>query len=338
MHKTLGRLLTLLLFLGLGIFLVWLITHNLTPQQWERIRTVFRQADYAVLIPVFLVGALSHFLRALRWRLFFRPLGYTPGIFSTFCAVMIGYLANLALPRMGEITRCGVLSRNDRIPFDKVLGTMIAERVIDLICLAVLLAATVLVQLHIVSDFFYELVIVRFGRLVERAGSLSGMPILAGVIVLGVFLWLILKRFRTASWLRRLTRLLTGIKKGALSILQMDKKGVFILYTFGIWTCYFLMVYIGFFALAPTSGLGLKPGLSVLSFGSIGMVVTQGGIGAYQLIVEKVLGLYGIAEAYGFAFGWLSWLAQTLLTLVLGFGAMVAIPFIRRKKPSSMAA
>jgi uncharacterized protein (TIRG00374 family) len=337
MNKILRRILALAVFLGLGIFLVWLVTHNLTPDQWKSIRTVFRDANYVVLIPVFIIGALSHFLRALRWRLLFQPMGYQPGILSTFCAVMIGYLANLALPRMGEISRCGVLSRNDRIPFDKVLGTMIAERGIDLICLVVLLAIAVLIQINIVGRFFYDLVVVRFTRLFRERNITTGILILGGIIVLGALVWFLVKKFKTTLWFRKVMSLLQGIRKGIFSIRRIDRKGVFFLYTVAIWICYFLMVYVGFYCLKPTTVLGIKPALSVLGFGSIGMLVTQGGIGAYQLIVEKVLDLYGIAEAYGYAFGWLSWLAQTLLTMVLGFGSMLAIPFIRRKPPADLS-
>lgn len=339
MNKTLGRILTIVVFSGLGIFLVWLITHHLTLDQWERIRIVFREADYLVLIPVFLVGILSHFLRALRWRLLFQPLGYLPGVFSTFCAVMIGYLANLALPRMGEITRCGVLSRNDRIPFNKTLGTMIAERVIDLICLILLLGLTVLTQMQIVGDFFYRTVALRVLRIFESGHLTLGGAVILIVIILSIALcWYVVTKFRSAVWFGKIRSLFEGIKKGIFSILVMNRKGLFLLYTFGIWLCYFLMVYLGFYCLKPTSILGFKPALSILGFGSIGMVLTQGGIGAYQLIVEKVLELYGIAEAYGYAFGWLSWLVQTLLTLVLGFGCLLAVPFIRRNKPASAGA
>lgn len=332
MSKLSANVLKLAFFLGLGIFLVWLVTHNLTEEQWERIREVFRQANYWILIPVFIIGALSHFLRALRWRLLFQPLGYKPGILSTFCAVMIGYLANLALPRMGEITRCGVLSRNDRIPFNRVLGTMIAERVIDLICLGILLAVIVLMQINIVGHFFYDLVIIKFIGMFQAGNITSSIIILALIALFVLILWFIIKRFKHNRWLRKFKVLLYGVKKGVFSVNRLKNKSLFFVYTFGIWICYFLMVYVGFYCLTPTSALGIKPALSILGFGSIGMIVTQGGIGAYQLIVEKVLGLYGILEAYGFAFGWLSWLTQTALILILGLACMAVLPFIIRRR------
>jgi uncharacterized protein (TIRG00374 family) len=334
MNKALGNALKLIFFLGLGIFLVWLITHNLTPRQWQRIKEAFQQANYWILIPVFIIGALSHFFRALRWRLFMRPMGYRPGILATFSAVMIGYIANLAIPRMGEITRCGVLSRNERIPFDKVLGTMIAERVIDLISLFILLAVAILIQINIVGEFFYNNVLERAARFFYRGNIIRNTVILAGAIAVIVMIGFILKKFRHTQWYRRLRLLMQGINKGIFALRRLDQKGIFIFYTLAIWVCYFLMVYIGFLCLKPTAVLGVKAALSILGFGSIGMIITQGGIGAYQLIVEKTLELYGILEAYGFAFAWLSWLTQTLLILVLGVICTVALPFLKRKEAS----
>jgi uncharacterized protein (TIRG00374 family) len=332
MNKIIGNAIKLIFFFGLGIFLVWLITHHLTPDQWQRIKQVFRTANYWVLLPVFLVGTFSHILRAMRWRMLIEPMGYHPRLFATFSAVMIGYIANLALPRMGEITRCGVLSRHENIPIQKVIGTMIVERGLDLLCLASVIVVSVLIQIEVVGGFFYHTVI---SKMMSLFGSGSWLRyviflIIIAAIITGMIFFL--KLFRHTRWYRKLVLLFRGIKEGMLTIGKMKNKGLFFLYTVAIWLCYFLMVYIGFFCLKPTSGLGINAGLSVLGFGSIGMILTQGGIGAYQLIVEKTLELYGILEAYGFAFGWLSWITQTLLTLVLGFGCMIILPFTKSRK------
>lgn len=332
MRKISGKILTLVLFLGLGIFLVWLVTHNLTPEQWEQIREAFREADYWMLVPVLVIGFFGQLFRALRWRLFLLPMGYKPGVYSTFCAVIIGLLANLALPRVGEIMRCGILSRNDNIPFNKILGTIISERAIDVVCLALLLLVTVLMQIDLLGQFFYDMVVVRFMRIFERENILAGIIVLVSLVLIGVLLRFFLKRSKNTRWYIKFKVMLQGIKNGILSVGKIKRKRAFFLYTLGIWLSYFFMVYVGFYCLKPTAVLGLKPALSVLGFGSIGMIITQGGIGAYQLIVEKTLSLYGIANAYGYAFGWLSWLAQTVLILFLGVVSMASLPFIRRRK------
>lgn len=332
MNKALRNILKLFIFLGLGIFLVWLITHNLTSAQWLKIKEVFREANYWVLIPVFMVGTLSHILRALRWNLLIKPMGYHPRVFTTFSAVMIGYIANLALPRMGEITRCGVLSRNENIPFQKVVGTMIIERLIDLFSLGILILLAVLIQLDVVGSFFSDALTKRISEVFEQGTSLHYAILAVVILIIIAAIIFLLKFFRHTRWYRKLILLWRGVKEGIFTIGKMKKKGLFFVYTIFIWVCYFLMVFIGFFCLEPTSVLGLKAGLSVLGFGSIGMILTQGGIGAYQLIVEKTLELYGIAEAYGFAFGWLSWITQTGLTLILGLICTVTLPFIKRRK------
>lgn len=331
MTKVFGNIVKFVVFLGLGVFLVWLITHKLTPHQWQRISVAFREANYWLLIPVSIVGSFSFLLRAMRWRLLIHPLGYRPGLFSTFSAVMVGYMANLAIPRMGEVTRCGMIARYERIPIDKVIGTVLIERIIDVICLGVVMALTVLSQLGVVGDFFYRNVLEKFLRLFRHGPWTLYLLLFAALALVTLLAWMLARRFAHIRWLRRLRLLIAGVRAGFMSVAKLRQKKRFILETVLIWLCYFLMVYIGFGCFESTRHLGPRAGLSVLSFGSIGMILTQGGIGAYQLIVEKTLDLYGILEAYGFAFGWLSWLAQTLLVLVLGLGCLVAAPFIKRR-------
>lgn len=335
MTKSFGNIIKFILFLGVGIFLVWLITHKLTPTQWHRISQAFREANYWLLIPIFVLGFFSFFFRALRWRLLIRPLGYETGIFTIFSATMIGYMANLAIPRMGEVTRCGLVARYERIPVDKVIGTMLVERVIDVVCLAAVMALTVLGQLDIVGDFFYRNILVKLRPASVEAGWPLYLTILGILVVTVLVVWIFSRVFRHSGWFRKLRKLARGVKTGFLSIGKLRQKKQFLLHTVLIWLCYFLMVYVGFQCFSETSGLSVGAGLSVLSFGSIGMILTQGGIGAYQLIVEKTLELYGIMEAYGFAFGWLSWIAQTLLILVLGFSCILGTTFLKRKKTSA---
>lgn len=333
MNKTIGNTAKFLLFLAVGVFLVWLITHNLTATQWQRIREAFREANYWVLVPVFLFGALSHLLRALRWRLLIQPLGYRPRLTIIFSAVMIGYLANLAIPRMGEITRCGVLARHDRIPVNKVIGTMIAERAIDILCLVLFITVTILIQVDLVGAFFYTNIWLKITSIFGQNNLLKTILILAGILLILTGTWFFLRLFKQALWYQKLKLLVKGIQEGLFTTIKLKKKRLFFLYTFLIWFCYLMMAYAGFWCFEATKVLGLKAAMSVLSFGSIGMVLTQGGIGAYQLIVEKTLELYGILEAYGFAFSWLSWLAQTALSVVLGFVCLLVISFIKRKQP-----
>lgn len=333
MKNLLKKAIRIIFFLGLGIFLVWLIIKDFTPEQWQHIRQAFYEANYRLLFPIFITGIASHYIRALRWRLLLTPVGYSPGKGNMFCAVMIGYLINMAVPRMGEVARCGIVAKQERIPVDMLIGTMIAERLIDILSLLILIFITIVIQPDKTGHFFNEYIWQKITLLFQPAHLLRNLLIISGILVLIIIGFYLL---RHTGWYGRFRKLLTGIRQGLLTAFRLRQKSLFLGLTFLMWGCYFLMVYIGFYCFSTTAHLGVKAGLSVLSFGSIGMSVTQGGLGAYQLLVEKTLGLYGIAEVYGFAFGWLSWLAQAALILIVGVGCMIALPLLRKKEPQSM--
>lgn len=332
MPKSLKTFIKFACFLGIGLLLIWLVTRNLTAKEREDIAMTFRRANYWLVIPAMLVGIASHWYRAVRWRLLMKPLGHQPTTLNTFFAVMVGYLANLAIPRLGEVSRCGILARYEKIPADKLVGTMIAERAVDLICLVLLMVITVLIQIDVVGDFFATRIWEPLQQKLGAAGSARSW-IIAGialaVVLLVLLVFRLIARSRVGIKLRALAR---GVWEGVQSIGKMEKKGWFIFYSLLIWVLYFSMMYIGFFCMEETRHLGVKAALAVLGFGSIGMIVTQGGIGAYQILVQQTLLLYGVHATTGYAFGWIVWLAQTLLVVVLGFGSLVALPVYNRKK------
>ncbi len=331
------NLLKFLLFLGLGILLIWLAVHHLDPAQRRLIDQTFRTADYRVLIPALVAGAASHLVRSLRWRLLMRPLDFNPSLFNIFCAVMTGYLSNLALPRLGEITRCAVVARYEKIPVTKVIGTMIAERSIDLISLILIVTATILLQLRLVGDFFYR-DILHGPKWGHHPGWKFPLLLVMILVILFFSLRLVFSRIRhTMAWVR-FRLLVREVEDGLVSIRRMREKGWFLAYTVLLWVLYFLMVYIGFFCLRITSHLGPGAALAVLAFGSIGMILTQGGIGAYQLLVQRTLTLYGIGAGVAYALGWIIWLAQTLLVVVLGFISLVLLPILNRPAHGQTAA
>lgn len=328
MTRLAANALKFVLFLGLGIGLIWLATHGFSPAQRSEIGQAFRIADYRVLIPALLIGLGSHLIRAARWKLLILPLGYSPSLLNMFCAVMVGYLSNLALPRLGEITRCAVLARYEKIPADQVIGTMIAERAVDALSLVVILVLTLTLQVRVVGHFFFQDIL--HGKFSLRSWHvlILGLAILVIAIIL---VWIITARMRHTKLFARIRLWLKGVWDGIRTIGQMTHKGRFLIYTLILWVLYFLMVYIGFYCLKSTSHLGIGAGLSVLAFGSIGMILTQGGIGAYQLLVQRTLTLYGIGSALAYALGWIIWLSQTLLVISVGFICVVLLPVINRK-------
>lgn len=324
------KFLKFICFLAIGLGLVWLVTHNLTEKEKNDIIASFEHANYWLVIPVIFVGIASHWYRAVRWKLLMEPLGYHPSTLNTFFAVMVGYLANLAVPRLGEVTRCGIVARYEKIPVDKLVGTMIAERAVDLLLLILLMVVTVLIQIDIVGVFFTDHIWVPLQNKLGAAGG-SRAWILAGIVIVLVFLGIIVFRLISRSKIGIVIRALAkGVWEGILSIGKMEKKGWFIFYSLLIWVLYFTMMYIGFYCMEETSNLGIKAALAVLGFGSIGMIVTQGGIGAYQILVQQTLVLYGVEATTGYAFGWIVWLAQTLLVIIVGLGSLIALPLINR--------
>ncbi|WP_343674600.1 lysylphosphatidylglycerol synthase transmembrane domain-containing protein [Chitinophaga sp.] len=337
MPKSLKTIINFTIFLAIGLGLIWLVTHNLTAQEKEDIIRSFRKANYWLIIPVIFVGIASHWYRAVRWKLLMEPLGYHPSTLNTFFAVMVGYLANLAIPRLGEVTRCGLVARYENIPAEKLVGTMIAERAVDMLVLLLLMLVTVVLQLDTVGVFFTQHIWVPLQAKLGNAGS-SRTWILAGILIvlvmLGFIAFRIIARSRVGIKIKGIFR---GVWEGVLSIGKMKKKGWFIFYSLFIWALYFTMMYLGFLCMDETRSLGVGAALSVLCFGSIGMIATQGGIGAYQILVQQTLLLYGIHATTGYAFGWIVWLAQTLMVIVMGFASLIALPVYNKssQKPAT---
>ena len=338
MPKTLKNVIKFVCFFGIGLLLIWLFTRGISSGQWEQIKVALAQANYWLLIPAITIGIASHWFRAVRWRLLMKPLGHQPSTLNTFFAVMVGYLANLAVPRLGEVTRCGILAQYEKVPADKLVGTMIAERAVDLVCLVFLMVLTVITQLDILGAYVHETILQPVSNKITNA---NGTQLLIGIVALVLFIILLVWLFRrfarskVAITIRALAR---GILEGFLSIGKMEKKkkGWFFIHTVLIWSCYLSQVYIGFFCLEATNHLGISAALAVLMIGSVGMIVMPGGIGAYQPLVQKTLELYGIPYAIGFAFGWIIWVAQTMLVIVLGFISLVALPIYNKHKAESI--
>ena len=331
MNKRLSLLLQYALFLGLGIFLIWWSVRNLTDDEVSQLKGSLRQARYLLILPAMVMLLLSHYSRALRWRMLMEPLGLRPRVVNTFLAVMLGYFFNLLVPRMGEVMKCTLLARYEKTPVDRLIGTMVAERALDVVCLLAVIALTFLLQTDLAGDVIQT----ELGRVGEGFRGLGGLPgVLIGLAALAGAGWLLLhllKRFSHIGWIAKVKGLLRGVWEGLTSIRNIRNKTAFILHTFFIWAMYLASIYVGFQAMEPVSHLGIEPSLTILSVGSLAMIVTQGGIGAYQIAVQKSLGLYGIGAVDGLAFGWLLWSFQTVLMLVAGLVCLILLPIVNRK-------
>lgn len=338
MKKPIITILQYLFFLGLGILFVWLSVREINGQQWLQIKASLQRARLWLIIPVCLTLMLSHFSRAIRWKILMEPLGYKPSTFNTFAAVMIGYLVNAAVPRLGEVVKCTILSRYEKVRADKLVGTIVMERAVDVVCLGIVFVLALVFEGHIVGEFVGAL----FGNFFKNKSggtSLAKIAFYCGGILLFLGLaYFLLKRFGHIDAVGKIKNVIKGILHGLQSIRYIRHKGWFLFHSLLIWTLYLLSTTLGIFALQETAGMGFGGGLTTLAVGSVGMIITPGGIGAYPLLVSKLIGLYGIDEiTIGNALGWLLWTVQTIIIIAGGLIMIALFSYYNKNKRPSEA-
>lgn len=333
MKKKILSALQYLFFLALGFFLLWWSLRKVDDQGWTDIKNSFLNAHYLIIIPIVIALLASHFSRALRWKILMEPMGYTPRTSNTFLAVLIGYMANLAVPRLGEILKCTILARYEKVPADKLVGTIVAERAFDVICLLVVIAAAIFTQTDIIGEYFSAIIKDAFGSKTEGISFQRLLVSLSILVLLFAIFIFLLRRFAHISFIQKLKSVIRGIWQGITSVKDVKKKEAFIFHTLFIWTMYLLSVRLGFLAMQETSVFAWKPALSVLSSGSVAMIMpSPGGLGFYPVFVQKTMELYGLKDTIGFAFGALMWGAQFFQMLLSGFVALLLFPFLNKQK------
>lgn len=316
MKKSILTIFQYTFFLGLGILFVWLSVKNIKQAQWLQIKDALQRARHWLIIPVVIMLLLSHYIRALRWKILMEPMGYHPSTFNTFAAVMIGYLVNAGVPRLGEVVKCTLLSRYEKVRADRLVGTIVMERAVDVVCLLLVFIAALIFQGQVIGEYVSSSIGKFF---IDKSGHTSIKKIGITLVVLVTFfslLYFLLKRFGHIDAVAKIKNVLKGILHGLSSIRFIKHKGIFLLYTIFIWALYLASTTLGIYALQETAHLGIGGGLTTLAVGSIGMVLTPGGIGAYPLLVAKLMGLYGLDEnTIGNALGWLLWSVQTIIII-----------------------
>jgi hypothetical protein len=317
-----------LFFLALGGFFVWLSVRNIDYEKWEQIKGAVARGHKWVILPVILFLLTSHYSRAMRWKLLMEPLGYKPSNFNAFSTVMIGYLVNAGAPRLGEVFKCTLLARYEKFRVDKLIGTILIERAVDLVCLIIVFILAIILQGDIFGQMMTDLLKSFFH---DKAGNLSQTKLLiaSGIfIVFLVLFYIVLKRFGHIDIIARIKKVIKNIIHGLSSIRYLQHKGLFIFHSILIWTMYLLASTAGLYALKETQYLGLQGGLAALVVGTIGIILTPNGIGAYPALIAQLLGMYGLdPDTTGNASGWLMWAAQTAIILI---GGMICFGMISR--------
>ena len=330
--KRLFDLLKFVVFLGIGVFFIWWFLLKLDNSQKIAIWQSFLSAKWGWVAVVIVISLLSHFVRALRWQLLFKPIGHTPSLGNTFGAVMVTYLANLAFPRLGEVMRCAMLRTSDKIPMEKSVGTVVTERLFDTLMFAVIVLMGFLLMFSSVKDFLYD-------SLSEKFNSL---PTMAGIAVVGVViiisLFVIYKLFHHKlmkfSLYRKGIELLQGCTSGVKSILHLGTKStvLFLIYSAVIYFLYIAGGWVILKAFSDTQALGLQTAFVIYLFGSVGMMISQGGLGAYPVLVWSALALYGISETTGLACGWLLWGSQQAIVIIVGLAFLIYFSLLKKEK------
>jgi glycosyltransferase 2 family protein len=334
LKKLVVNILKYLGFLSLGVFLFWLSFRKLNlTEVWNEIR----EANYYWVALALIFVLISHFFRSLRWNLLINSMGYKTRFSTTFYALMVGYMANTAVPRMGEFMRCGVLARKEKIPFNALFGTVISERLFDLVILFLLLLVVVVTQWGLLGEFVLRMT----GPFTASIISNLTVLIILAVALLIIFAGLLYgyikyrKKLNHLPGYKRTHDLITGLAQGVRTIDRMKQKGLFLLYTVFIWFFYILMMYVPFFMLPETSDLDFMAGVTLLAIGSLGIVApVPGGIGAYHFIAKAVLTeLYAISGNAAGSFAVITHAAQTLLNVLAGAFGYLVLFFLDHKPP-----
>ena len=333
MKISLQDILKLVLSFALTGYILY-ITITGQDLNWAEIRESLKSFNYGWILLSIFMGWVSHYLRAYRWTLLLKTKGYKPGVNTTFLAVMVGYLTNMAIPRLGEVTRCSVLKSEKNIPVSFSLGTVITDRLLDLFMLGVCTLLLIATQFNVIGNYFREFADDKVPFLLQMWPYL----LLAGIVGVLVLFWLVRKSRKAQpsnSLLYKISNFVTDLLEGVKSLKKVPNQLGLWLSTLAIWILYFLMLYVISFGFAPTADLSLYAGLAVLVMGSLGMATpTASGIGAYQAFVAGILVIYGISFSDGYIFAVVSHGSQIISAIVVGILSVIMLNFRKRKRNS----
>lgn len=320
-QKQFIKFLKIIIPLGLGVFLIWYSLASATAEQRQTLWDNIKNANpYWVGLSLFL-GVLSHLSRAYRWQFLLQPLGYTASLSNRFMAVMVAYVANLGIPRSGEMLRGATLTTYDEIPFEKAFGTIISERIADLVMLLLVVAVALLLQSDDLLVYLQE----------KNINPLWTVGLLVlGIILLYAFVKVLQHSKHTFAL--KVRKFVSGLLQGMRSILKMKHKIAFILHTFFIWIMYILMFWVVKYTVPELADASFGVIMAAFVIGSFSISATNGGIGVYPVAIGALLMVFGYSKASGEAFGWILWSAQTFLNLILGGLSFILLPILNTKK------
>jgi len=320
-NKSIGKLFKTLLPIAIGVFLI-VYSYLSTPEEIRKeIISYISSANPWFVAASIILALLSHLSRAIRANYLLRPLGYHPSILANFYFVMMAYFANLGIPRSGEVLRATSLSTYEKVPFDKGFGTIVTERIIDLIMLLLVIFLAFILQTE-------RLLVL----LKENQNTLILSIAVIVVAVIGLMISIRVLKSSSFTLVTKLVAFLEGIRTGLLSVFQMKNRTAFLGHTLFIWACYISMFWVIKYTVPETIHLGLSELLIAFIAGSFAMTATNGGVGLYPIAVRASLALFGISFASGEAFGWILWISQTLMIVLFGALCFLTLPLVYRNR------
>ncbi len=301
--------------------MIWYSLNSATPEEREVLWNNILLADVKWVFLSLFFGFLSHASRAYRWKYLLEPLGYQPRFANSFMAVMGGYLANLGVPRSGEVLRGATISTYEDIPFDKAFGTIVSERIADLFMLLLIVIAGLLLQTESLLNYFDN----------QDINPFISIGSVFTIVLLGIIFLKLIRKSRH-SLMVKIRDFARGLLEGMRSIIKMKRKKEFIFHTVFIWSMYLLMFYVVKFTIPETTPLPIAGIMAAFIVGSFAISTTNGGIGVYPIAMGAVLLLFGINQQAGEAFGWIVWGSQTVLVILLGGFSLLFLPIFNQKK------
>lgn len=345
MNNTIKSILKVFMFLGIGSAILYLVyarnnqkyiaecIASGTPQgQCDFIGKIVQDissADFSWVVLALLFYIWSNVSRAIRWRMLLEPLGKKPRLSNTLTTVLITHLVNLGIPRSGEFVRAGLLAKYEDLEAEKVMGTIVTSRIIDVLLLALVIGLTLILSFDNFAGYFQNS---------DLLGDRSGLFSMTSLIILPVFALSVLtltwhsrdKILKTALG-KKIWSIIIGFWEGILTIRSLRSPTRFILHTILIWVCYYLMTYLMFFSFVPTENLAPVAGLVVFVFGTLGIVIpSPGGMGTYQFLISEGLLLYSVPSAEAFSFANLMFFSVQLCNVVLGLIAFILLPILNQ--------
>ena len=320
MKQKIGKWLSILLPIMLGLALVIYTYNKFSPEQLEEIKLQFKNADYFYIYSSLLISALALWSRGYRWKYTLAHLGYAPKISTNVMAVCIGYFINMSIPRSGEVSRALILKKYEDVPFDKAFGTIIAERVVDTFFLLSFIGLAFFLEFNVLKAFVLDKI------------PFQKLMLILGIGVFTMLGLILLFRYSKFKLIVLVKQKISGLLDGVFSIWKMEKKWAFLFHSLLIWASYFFMFYITIFALPETSSLSLSTVVISFIVGGLAITLTNSGFGAYPFLMAEILLLYNVPETAGTAFGWLVWTSQTLMVVVLGTLSFLLLPILNKNK------